>query len=102
MKEGQTNKAMAEAVAAYSGPVTQCPTGKKPRRREAWPRSNTVKQRPPNPLTDAGWKNDAPDAREQHRLRQLKLEEKRERITKRNAPLLKKVAKQEKRNGANK
>jgi hypothetical protein len=69
------SKAAAAALAAYTGAVTQCPPGTA---------SMTVRKRVPDPRTDAGWRYDDPDRREERRKRRM-ARARREQIVKRNA-----------------
>lgn len=95
MSDDDIDRAMAEAVARYSGAVTQCPPGKKPKRGWSKPRpSKTVKERPPDPRADAGWQDDGPDLKAERKQRRM-ARVRREQIGERNAPMLKRIAKQD-------
>jgi hypothetical protein len=94
MTQTDDTKAMRDAVAAYDGPVTQCPPGKKPKRRKWKVWSKTVKQRPTDPRTDAGWQHDdgGPDPKEQRRQQRM-AHAQRQRIAKRNTAMRKQIKK---------
>jgi hypothetical protein len=77
------NKAMAAALAAYTGPVTQCPPGTAS--------SRTVRKRVSDPRTDAGWRYDDPDPRQERRKQRI-ARARREQIVKRNTAVREKLS----------
>lgn len=85
---------MRKALAAYTGPVTPCPPGKKPKRGEWKVWSPTVKQRAPDPRADAAWQHDdALDPKEERRRERME-RARLERIAERNAALLERISEQ--------
>jgi hypothetical protein len=79
----------SEAMARYTGEVTQCPPGEKPKRGKWKVWSKTVKERSSDPRADAGWLEPPPDVKEERRQRRI-AGARRERIARRNAEIMRK------------
>jgi hypothetical protein len=84
-------KAMADAIVNYSGPVTHCPPGMRPKRRKWKVWSKAVKERPSDPRANAGWRHDdEPKPKQQRRQRRI-ARARRQRIEERNALVRKRL-----------
>jgi hypothetical protein len=90
-----SDDAINRAIASFTGVVTRCPPGKRPKKRGRTVWSKRVKERPVDPRSDCDWQHER-DV-EAERKRQERRDAKKRHVAVNNAPILKRIDKRDRR-----